>query len=338
MAQRVLIAGGGGFVGTVLTERLLRLGYDVNVLDTFWFGDFLPAHPRLTKIRGDIRDSALVDRVLDGVGTVVQLACLSNDPTSDLDAGLTRAINYDACADIIRRAKASGVRRFIYASSASVYGVRDERDITEDMHPEPITLYSKYKAEIEQVLFDAGSERFTTVAVRNSTVCGVSPRMRLDLIVSLFVMAALRKGVITVEGGTQLRPLIHMDDLADLYVRLLDADAASIHQQAFNASTDNYRVDAVARMVRTKLPCRLEFTSFTDSRSYHVNTDKVARVLGYRPTRSIEAAIDEIARAFERGAIRETDSRCFNIRHVKHLLATAPGEIFFTTGAAASAS
>ena len=223
MPQRVLICGGGGFVGTVLTQRLLSLGHEVRVLDTFWFGDFLAPHDRLTKIRGDMRDGGLVDRAVAGVDAVIQLACLSNDPTSDLDADLTRAINYDACADVIHRAKANGVRRFIYASSASVYGVRDEPDITEQMELAPITLYSQYKADIEQVLFDAGSERFTTVAVRNSTVCGVSPRMRLDLIISIFVMVAMKKGLITIEGGTQLRPLIHMEDLVDLYVLLLDA-------------------------------------------------------------------------------------------------------------------
>lgn len=338
MAQRVLISGGGGFVGTVLTQRLLSLGHDVRVLDTFWFGDFIPAHQRLTKVRGDMRDGALVDRVLDGVDSVIQLACLSNDPTSDLDAGLTRAINYDACADIVDRAKASGVSRFIYASSASVYGVREEADITEDMRLEPITLYSQYKADIEQIAFDAGSDRFTTVAVRNSTVCGYSPRMRLDLILSIFVMAAMKKGVITIEGGTQLRPLIHMEDLVDLYVRLLDADRAAIHQQAFNISSDNYRVDAVARMVQAKLPCRLEFASFTDPRSYHVNTDKARRVLGYTTSRSIESAVDEIKDALNRGLIQETDSRCYNIRHVKHLLEVAPGDIFFSGDAAESAS
>ena len=267
---------------------------------------------------------------------MIQLACLSNDPTSDLDAGLTRAINYEACADIIRRAKARGVSRFIYASSASVYGVRDEPDMTEDMRLDPITLYSRYKAEIEQIAFDAGSDHFTTVAVRNSTVCGYSPRMRLDLILSIFVMAAMKKGVITIEGGTQLRPLIHMQDLAELYVLLLTADRAAIHQQAFNISSDNYRVDAVARMVQAKLPCRLEFTSFTDPRSYHVNTDKARRVLGYTTTKSIESAVDEIKDAFNRGLIDENDSRCRNIHHIKYLLEVAPGDILFGGHATAS--
>ena len=332
MPQRVLICGGGGFVGTVLTGRLLSLGHEVRVLDTFWFGDFLAPHDRLTKIRGDMRDGGLVGRAVAGVDAVIQLACLSNDPTSDLDADLTRAINYDACADVVHRAKASRVRRFIYASSASVYGVRDEPDITEQMDLAPITLYSQYKADIEQILFDAGSERFTTVAVRNSTVCGVSPRMRLDLIISIFVMVAMKKGLITIEGGTQLRPLIHMEDLVDLYVLLLDAGHQPIDRQAFNISSANFPVMDVARMVQARIPCQLEFASFTDPRSYHVSTAKARNVLGYTASRPIETAIDEIKEAFDRSLIDETDRRSYNIRHIKHLLQTAPDEMFFTGG------
>jgi len=329
MDKRILVIGGGGFVGTTLVPRLLSLGHEVSVLDTFWFGDFLQENERLTKVRGDMRDGALVDRMLAGAGTVIQLACLSNDPTSDLDAGLTKAINLDAVADTIHRAKAAGVRRFIYASSASVYGVREETNITEDMRLEPITLYSQYKADIEKVLFDAASDSFTTVAVRNSTVCGFSPRMRLDVILPIFVMHALKRGVISIEGGTQLRPLIHMEDLLDLYVLLLDAPHDAIQQQAFNISSDNYKVIDVARMVQSKLPCELTITSFTDPRSYHVNTEKARRVLGYSTKRSIESAIGEIKHGFESGAIDDNDSRSFNIRHMKHLLETVPQEIFF---------
>src|SRR3954467_14839561 len=241
MTSTVLVSGGGGFVGTVLTDRLLTLGHEVKVLDTFWFGDFLGEHPRLTKVKGDMRDPRAVDRALGGVQTVIQLACLSNDPTSDLDPELTKSINLDACRDIIHAARRKGVARFIYASSASVYGVRDEPNIVEEMRLEPITLYSRYKADIEDELFAIDDPNFTTVAVRNSTVSGFSPRMRLDLIISIFVRAAMRRKLITIEGGNQLRPLIHMQDLVDFYVRLLDADHASIHRQAFNVSSDNYK-------------------------------------------------------------------------------------------------
>lgn len=334
MFQNVLVCGGGGFVGAVLTPRLLERGYRVKVLDTFWFGDFLSEHSRMTKIRGDMRNTDLVLSALEGVDAVIQLACLSNDPTSDLDAELTKAINYTACNSVIHLARKQGVRRFIYASSASVYGVREETDITEDMKLEPITLYSQYKAAVEETLFSVGAPDFTAVAVRNSTVSGYSPRMRLDLIISIFVMAALKKKLITIEGGTQLRPLIHMQDLVDFYLLLLEADHAAIHQQAFNVSTDNYKVMDVATMVQAKLPCELTVTAFTDPRSYHVNTDKVFRRLGYRPSRPISAAIDEVKDAFERGWIQDSDTRCYNIRHMKHLLGTAHEEIL--TGRARS--
>jgi nucleoside-diphosphate-sugar epimerase len=318
----VLVSGGGGFVGTVLTDRLLNLGYSVNVLDTFWFGDFLPQHPRLTKIKGDLRDARSVDVALQGVDTVIQLACLSNDPTSDLDPELTRSINLAGCSDIIHAARRQGITRFIYASSASVYGVRDEPNIVEDMPLEPITLYSRYKAEIEEELFSINDDDFTTVAVRNSTVSGFSPRMRLDLIISIFVRAAMRKKLITIEGGHQLRPLIHMQDLVDFYVLLLDADAAKIHQQAFNVSSDNYKVIDVARMVQERIPCEFAFAGFTDPRSYHVDTSKVARVLGYKTSRTIESAIDEVKAALVDGRIDDEDPRCYNIRHMKSLVAS----------------
>ncbi len=320
MNSTVLVSGGGGFVGTVLTDRLLNLGCDVRVLDTFWFGDFLPAHPRLTKITGDLRDERAVNAALKGVDTVIQLACLSNDPTSDLDPELTRSINLDGCRDIIHAARRNGISRFIYASSASVYGVRDEPNIVEDMPLEPITLYSRYKAEIEDDLFAIDDPGFTTVAVRNSTVSGFSPRMRLDLIISIFVRAALRKKLITIEGGNQLRPLIHMQDLVDFYVLLLDADAAKIHRQAFNVSSDNYKVIDVAKMVQERIPCEFAFAGFTDPRSYHVDTSKVERTLGYKPSRRIESAIEEVKAALVNGRIDDEDPRCYNIRHMKTLV------------------
>jgi nucleoside-diphosphate-sugar epimerase len=320
MKSTVLVSGGAGFVGTVLTERLLTLGYPVKVLDTFWFGDFLPAHPNLTKIKGDLRDAESVDTALDGVQTVIQLACLSNDPSSELDADLTRAINFDGCRDIIHAARRKGITRFIYASSASVYGVRDEPEIVESMHLEPITLYSRYKAEIEEELFKMDDPNFTTVAVRNSTVSGFSKRMRLDVIVPIFVRAALRNKKITIEGGHQLRPLIHMQDLVDFYVLLLEAEHAKIHGQAFNVSSDNYKVIDVAKMVQERIPCEFAFAGFTDPRSYRVNTEKVAKALGYRTTHTIESAIEEVQAALEDGRINDDDPRCWNMKFMKTLV------------------
>ena len=320
MKSTVLVSGGAGFVGTVLTERLLSLGYPVKVFDTFWFGDFLPAHPNLTRIKGDLRDARAVDDAVDGVDTVIQLACLSNDPSSELDADLTKSINLDGCRDIIHAARKKGVSRFLYASSASVYGVRDEPDIVESMRLEPITLYSRYKAEIEDELFAIDDPNFTTVAVRNSTVSGFSKRMRLDVIIPIFVRAALRNKKITIEGGHQLRPLIHMQDLVDFYVLLLDAGHAKIHRQAFNVSSDNYAVIDVAKMVQARIPCEFAFAGFTDPRSYRVNTDKVAKALGYHTTHTIESAIDEVKAALEDGRIDDNDPRCWNMKYMKMLV------------------
>jgi nucleoside-diphosphate-sugar epimerase len=320
MKPTVLVSGGAGFVGTVLTERLLSLGYPVKVLDTFWFGDFLGEHPNLTKIKGDLRDARAVDAAVEGVQTVIQLACLSNDPSSELDADLTRSINFDGCRDIIHAARRKGVSRFLYASSASVYGVRDEPEIVEDMTLEPITLYSRYKAEIEDELFAIDDPNFTTVAVRNSTVSGFSKRMRLDVIIPIFVRAAVRNKKISIEGGQQLRPLIHMQDLVDFYVLLLDAPHDRIHRQAFNVSSDNYKVIDVAKMVQERIPCELTFASVTDARSYRVNTDKVAKALGYRTKYSIESAIEEVKGALLDGRIDDNDPRCWNMKYMKMLV------------------
>ena len=323
MKPTVLVSGGAGFVGTVLTERLLNLGYPVKVLDTFWFGDFLGEHPRLTKIKGDLRDARAVDAALDGVHSVIQLACLSNDPSSELDADLTRSINFDGCRDIIHAARRKGVSRFLYASSASVYGVRDEPQIVEDMKLEPITLYSRYKAEIEDALFAIDDPNFTTVAVRNSTVSGFSKRMRLDVIIPIFVRAAVRNGKISIEGGQQLRPLIHMQDLVDFYVLLLDVERAphdKVHRQAFNVSSDNYKVIDVAKMVQARIPCELTLAGVTDPRSYRVNTDKVAKALGYRTRCSIESAIEEVKDALLAGRIDDSDPRCWNMKYMKMLV------------------
>jgi nucleoside-diphosphate-sugar epimerase len=320
MAQTILITGAGGYVGTMLVDRLLSRGYAVRALDTFWFGDYLPQHPQLEKIRGDMRNRDVVARSVKGVDAVVHLACLSNDPMSELDTELTKAINFTACRDVVVQAKAAGVRRFLYASSASVYGVREEPEIAEDMTLEPITLYSQFKADIEHELFSIGDRSFTTMAVRNSTVCGYSPRMRLDLIVNIFVMAAMERGEISIEGGTQLRPLIYMGDLLDFYCLALEIEAGKIHQQAFNVSSDNYKVVDVAKMVQALIPCRLQFKDWTDPRSYHVSTAKAERELGYRARTPITASIEEVKAQFAAGAIDSSDHRCYNVKHLRWLM------------------
>jgi nucleoside-diphosphate-sugar epimerase len=319
MTHNILVVGGAGYIGTALTQRLLRLDNKVRVLDTFWFGDFLSDHPDLTRIQGDMRDTATVNAAMDEVDVVISLACLSNDPTSNLDSDLTREINYTAARNVILVAKENGVKRFIFTSSASVYGIKEELDVREDAKLEPITLYSKYKAEVEAELFATGDRNFTTVAVRNSTACGYSPRMRIDTVVNIFVSVALKKGVINIEGGQQVRPLIHIDDLVDFYVLVLDVDSSKIHNQAFNVSYANYKVIDVAKMVQERIPCRFHYIDWTDPRSYHVSTEKAFRTLGYKPSRPIEVSIDDLKQAFQKGLIDVDDVRCYNIKRIKEL-------------------
>src|SRR5262249_4643191 len=240
-AMKSLVTGGAGYVGSVLVKRLVQNSIEPNevrVLDTFWFR----SDPRvyrwcISEIEGDIRDLDVVRAACDGVEAVFHLACLSNDPASDLDPKLTRAINYDGSLNVIHAAKAAGVKRFIYASSASVYGVRSEPEITEDLTLAPITLYSHYKAEVEQALFAEASDDFIVTAIRPSTVYGYAEQMRFDLLVHMLVRDAYRGGqIVLYDGGHRLRPLIHIEDIVECYRRVLAAEPVSVQAQAFNAS------------------------------------------------------------------------------------------------------
>ena len=221
---RVLVTGGAGYVGAVLVPQLLERGYRVRVLDLYLYGDdvlrSVESHPSLEQIKGDIRDRSLLERVMPGCDAVIHLACISNDPSFELNPELGKSINYDAFFDLVAVAKDSGVKRFIYASSSSVYGVKSDDNVTEDLPLEPLTDYSKYKALCEEVLLKAQSPDFTTVVLRPATVCGYSPRLRLDLTVNILTNHAVNSGRITVFGGDQKRPNIHIDDMADVYLRL----------------------------------------------------------------------------------------------------------------------
>lgn len=317
MSETVLVTGGAGYVGTVLSPLLAQLGHEVRVLDTFWFGDHLPDHPNLTKIRGHIRDVALVENMLDGVDSVIHLACLSNDISCELDQDVTREINFDAGVALIQAAKGEGVRRFVYASTSSVYGIKSVEKVTEDLALEPSTLYSILKADLENVLFEAGSDDFTVVAVRSATVCGYSPRMRLDLLLNIMTASAVQRGVIRVDGGQQTRALIHVSDIIRFYASLLTAPHEKIQHEAFNVNYGNYRVIEVAEMVREVIPCEIRFGKQVDTRSYHLNSEKAERVLGFKATTSIRSAILEIADACRDGRIDIDNDIHYNIRWLK---------------------
>lgn len=315
MPKNVLVTGGAGYLGAILVPKLLARGHRVTVYDCLLFGEE-PLHsvhddPALTVVKGDIRDRAHVDRVLaDGhFDAVIHLAAISNDPSSELDPDLTRGVNLVGTEHLMRAAKAAGVSRFLYASSASVYGIKETTDVTEDLALEPITLYARYKAEGEQVLWGLVDEAFCGVAVRAATVCGWSPRLRLDLTINILTSHALTRGAIRVFGGSQMRPNIHIEDLTDFYVFLLDAPREGIQGQAFNVSAENASVMALAEMIRAEidpeLPIAVEPTD--DIRSYHLSAQKVRERLGFRPKRSLRQAVADLRAAFEAGRVPRVD-------------------------------
>lgn len=302
----VLVTGGAGYVGAVLVPQLLEEGYRVTVLDILLFGPepLAPVrdHPLLTVIRGDVRDADLLRSVLsDGVDAVIHLAAISNDPSAELAPEVTRGVNGDATATLMRLAKECGIKRFLYASSASVYGIKDTTDVTEELPLEPITLYAQCKAEGEDVLNALVDDGFVGVSVRAATVCGNSPRLRLDLTINLLTDQALRQGWMRLFGGDQMRPNIHLLDLCAFYRRLLKADAAVINGQAFNVCRSNASVRGLAEMIRGALDPGLEIRAepTDDLRSYHLSGGKAERELGFKAERDLELAVRELQERYQ---------------------------------------
>jgi nucleoside-diphosphate-sugar epimerase len=319
---KVLVTGGAGYVGSALVPRLLAEGHRVTVLDLYLYGAdvFAPlrANPNLIEVKDDLRDPMAVERALAGCDAVIHLACISNDPSYDLDPALGKSINYDAFRPLVRTAKRAGVRRFIYASSSSVYGIKDEPEVTEDLPLEPLTDYSKYKALCERELLEEREPGFVAVVVRPSTVCGYAPRLRLDLTVNILTNHAINNGKIMVFGGGQKRPNIHIADMVELYVNLLQQPDERIDGETFNAGYENFTVMEIARMVRETLgsDIPIEVTPTNDNRSYHVSSEKMRRRLGFVPTHTIADAVRDLADAFAAGKIPDpmVDPVYYNIK------------------------
>jgi nucleoside-diphosphate-sugar epimerase len=328
----VLVTGGAGYVGAVLVPKLLARGHRVRVLDTYTYGreplQALRGANNLSEIEGDIRDHDLVERSLNGCDVVLHLACISNDPSFELDPELGRSVNYDCFEPLVEASRGAGVKRFVYVSSSSVYGLSDAPDVCEDHPLRPLTDYSKYKALCEPQLHARRTEDFTTLVIRPATVCGFSPRMRFDLSVNILTNHAVNRRKITVFGGVQVRPNIHIDDITDLYVDLIDEPAARISGQTFNVGYANRSIIDLAKIVRATVerefpgaPIEIETKATDDLRSYHVNSQKIADVLGFRPRRSIEDAVVDLCRAFRAGRFPHSleDRRYFNVALMKTL-------------------
>jgi nucleoside-diphosphate-sugar epimerase len=331
--DKVLVTGGAGYCGARLVPQLLARGYKVTVYDIMFFGNqFLPRdNPNLRIVDGDIRDTAKFAATVGGHDAVVNLACISNDASFELDEDLSTTINLNAFEPLVQAAKNAGVKRFVYASSSSVYGVSDKPDVTEDHPLVPLTLYNKYKGMCEPLLKKHTGPGFTGVIFRPATVCGYSPRQRLDLSVNILTNHAINAGKITVFGGSQLRPNLHIQDYCDAVQLFLTAPADKIQNEIFNVGYQNLSIMEIAELVRRvvaeEIPARkaieIVTTPTDDIRSYHINSNKIKRVLGYAPRHTIEDAVRELTRAFLANKIPNSmeDDRYYNVRLLKRLKA-----------------
>jgi nucleoside-diphosphate-sugar epimerase len=331
--EKVLVTGGAGYCGSLLVPQLLNRGYNVTVYDVMFFGDsFLPkGNPNLKIVEGDIRDAELLAETAKGHDAFVSLACISNDASFELDEKLSTSVNLDAFEPMVLAAKNAGVKRFIYASSSSVYGVSDKPDVTEDHPLVPLTLYNKYKGMCEPLLRKHTDDKFVGVVFRPATVCGYAPRQRFDLSVNILTNHAVNANKITVFGGSQLRPNLHVQDYCDVVEVFLTAPSEKIQNEIFNVGTQNLSLMQIAHLVRDvvsrefpeKGRVEIVTTPSDDLRSYHINSDKIKRVLGFTPSHSIEQAVHDLCQAFRDGRLPNSmvDDQYFNVRRLKRLKA-----------------
>lgn len=296
--MKILVTGACGYKGTVLVPKLLSAGMQVIAIDTQWFGNYLQSHENLTVLQQDVR---FVEQInLDGVDAIIHLASIANDPCGDLNPKLTWETSALATMQLADRARRQGIKHFIYASSGSVYGVKEEEQVTEGLSLKPISEYNKTKMVAERVLLSY-REDMTVQIVRPATVCGLSPRMRLDVSVNMLTMQALVNGKITVFGGDQTRPNIHMHDITDLYIFLLNNPQ---HTGVYNAGFENLSIMDIAEMVVAKVPAEIVRAPSNDPRSYRINSDRLLAT-GFRPSKTVDAAIGEIVEAYSNGKLTD---------------------------------
>jgi nucleoside-diphosphate-sugar epimerase len=323
-SHNILITGGAGYVGSKLVPKLLELNHSVTVLDLMMYGeDVLDKNERLKKVKGDIRNKSLLEEIIPGHDVVIHLACISNDPSFELNPTLGKSINLDAFEPLVQVSRESKVNKFIYASSSSVYGIKTEKNVTEDMKLEPLTDYSKFKGDCEKILNSYKSEDFITTTIRPSTVCGYARRQRLDLVVNILTNHAYHKRKIKVFGGDQLRPNVHIDDMVNSYLAVISAKDDKINGEIFNVGFRNQTVRELANDVKSIIgdDVKIDQTSSDDNRSYHVSSEKIRDILGFETKHTVKDAVLDLKNAFEKKLLTNTfnDEFFFNIKRMNNI-------------------
>jgi nucleoside-diphosphate-sugar epimerase len=324
--SRVCVIGGAGYVGSRLIPRLLKDGYKVTVLDTFWYGleifSNFKENNKLRIIEGDIRDLSAVKLAIQDCNAVIHLACISNDPSFDLNPKLGKSINLDSFRPLVGLCKDNGIQRFIFASSSSVYGIKDEEKVTENLALEPLTDYSRFKAECEEILLEHSSEEFVTTILRPATVCGYSKRQRFDLAVNILTNHAINLGEIRVFGGSQFRPNLHIEDMVDAYLAVLEEKSEFVRHEIFNVGGENLSLDEIALIVSKRTGVtNIVHSETSDLRSYRVDSSKILEKIGFTPKRSVENAVEDLINGFKKSKYIDSldNSLYFNIKRMKEL-------------------
>ena len=322
--MKVFITGGAGYVGSYLADYLVQKGYFVTVFDLFIYGKkVFISNKNIEFIKGDIRDIELLKNSIKNHDVVIHLACISNDPSFELNPTLGKSINLDAFEPLVKISKNNNVQRFIYASSSSVYGIKQDKNVHEDMILEPITDYSKFKAQCEVILNKYSNDDFVTTTIRPATVCGFSRRLRLDLIVNILTNIGYHNKEITIFGGDQLRPNIHIKDMVRAYEKVIEAPKEKVNREIFNAGWENKSVKEIANIVKDTLggDIKLTISKTDDNRSYHISSEKIKKVLSFKTDFTIKNAVEDLKKAFDEKIFLNTldNSDYFNIKKMQKI-------------------
>tara|TARA_Y100001968_G_scaffold242847_1_gene226565 strand:+ start:1913 stop:2854 length:942 start_codon:yes stop_codon:yes gene_type:complete len=310
--MKILITGGCGYKGSILIPQLLSDGHSIINIDTQWFGNYLPNHKNLNNIKLDIRE---IDKIIiNDVDAIIHLANIANDPAVELNPSLSWEVNVLAGQQLIDKAYRNGVKQFIFASSGSVYGVKDEPNVTEELSLVPISVYNKTKMVAERV-FMSYEKEMQVHCIRPATVCGISPRMRLDVSVNMLTFQALKNKKITVFGGSQTRPNIHIKDIANIYRHFINN--SNIESGFYNAGFENISILDIAKLVQKHIDTDIEVTESNDPRSYRQDSTKLINT-GFKQLYGIETAIKEIINAYRNKTLPQEDN-CYTVKWMKKL-------------------